>query len=274
MDAFYASVKIEDNNNLPIEVSKQIHKIWLKYTDEIYCISSDECYLDVTSSQHLFGGYQNIAKEIKEEIENKLNITCSIGVGYCMMAAKIASEEKKPNGYFEILNREELVTLIKDRHVSIVPCIDNKKINLLAQRGLSKVIHIYEYEALCRKILGDELFELVTGIDKREITKKRPPKSIVRELTLSENTQSLEEMTSILKLLSEEVSDELLFKKIFAKTITLKVRYKDMKLVTRTKTVSPTNLNFDIFKVVSSLLDTLNPKEVRLLGISVSKFEK
>lgn len=255
------------------EASRQIHKIWLNYTDEIEYISLDEGYLDVTTSHHLFGGASNIAMEIKKLTEEKLNLTCSIGVGYCMMAAKIASEEKKPNGYFEILTANSLMNLIQDRSVFVIPGLGNKKVNLLAQRGLSKVKHLYENEALCKKILGDEIVNLAKGIDERDVTLNKPSKSIGKEVTLSENIKNIEEMASILKLLSKEVSDELLFKEIFAKTITLKVRYKDMKLVTRSKTISPTNLNFDIFKVVANLLDSLNPKEVRLLGVSASNFE-
>ena len=76
------------------EASAEVHKIMSEYTDKIEFVSLDEGYMDVTGSEFLFGSAEGIAKEIKRRVFETLNVTCSVGVGYSMMSAKCASEEK------------------------------------------------------------------------------------------------------------------------------------------------------------------------------------
>ena len=102
------------------EASGQVHEIWGKYTDLVEYISLDEGFLDVTASMNLFGGAAKIGHEIKEKVKERTGLTCSVGVGYSMMSAKLASEEKKPDGFFEILTPEALKNLILDRNVRII----------------------------------------------------------------------------------------------------------------------------------------------------------
>ena len=117
------------------EVSDQIHKIWDSYTDQVEHISLDEGFLDVTGSAALFGGAKSVGLAIKERTKAETGLTCSVGIGYSMMAAKLASEEKKPDGFFEIPSPEALKTLILDRGVRIIYGVGPKTAEALQRAG-------------------------------------------------------------------------------------------------------------------------------------------
>ena len=84
------------------QASSQVHRIMADYTDQIEFVALDEGYLDITASLALFGGAARIGQDIKRRVWEETKLTCSIGIGYNMMAAKLASEEKKPDGFFVI----------------------------------------------------------------------------------------------------------------------------------------------------------------------------
>ena len=101
-------------------VSQQLHAIWNRYASALEAIAFDEAYLDVTDRAGDFEGAREIGREIKRRIREELALSCSVGVAYSKTAAKIASEEKKPDGYFEIPTPEAFVSLIIDRDVRIL----------------------------------------------------------------------------------------------------------------------------------------------------------
>ena len=101
------------------EASNRIHEIWRTYTDMIQYISLDEGFLDITGSAALFGGTKNIGLAIKARTKTETGLTCSVGIGYSLMSAKLASEEKKPDGFFEIPDAKALKALIIDRKVAL-----------------------------------------------------------------------------------------------------------------------------------------------------------
>ena len=78
------------------QASEQVHEIWSDYTDLVEYISLDEGFLDVTCSMKVFGGAAKIGHEIKRRVNEQTGLTCSVGIGYSLMSAKLASEEKKP----------------------------------------------------------------------------------------------------------------------------------------------------------------------------------
>ena len=95
-------IYMHPNGHKYAEASEQIHEICDRYTDLIQYYSLDEGSLDVTGSMALFGGASKIGHELKERIKECTGLTCSVGIGYSIMSAKLASEEKKPDGFFEI----------------------------------------------------------------------------------------------------------------------------------------------------------------------------
>lgn len=102
------------------DASAIIHKVMLKYTDAIEFVALDEGYMDVTHSLRIFGDAQKIGRQLKKEIFDAVGVSCSVGISYCMLGAKLASEEKKPDGFFVISTPDELVNLIRSRQVGAV----------------------------------------------------------------------------------------------------------------------------------------------------------
>ncbi len=254
--------------------SEKIHKIMASYTDIIEYVSLDEGYMDVTASVKLFGSAENIARELKQRILDETGLTCSVGIGYSKTAAKTASEEKKPDGFFVIPNREFYVNLIKDRSISVLPGVGKKTAQRLLEMG---VVTVYDLISLNDKSLdflgvnGKEILLHARGIDEREVIPNEEAKSVGKEYTFQSDLTDREEISHILHYISREVSYHLKSKELEGKTITLKVKFSDMKQITRSKTAEYTNSAKKICEGATELLSkTELKKPVRLVGISVS----
>ena len=98
-------------------VSAELHKIWNDYASASEYVALDEAYLDVTETAGTVERAREFAQEIKRRVLEEQKLTCSVGLAYSKTAAKTASEEKKPNGYFEILTPDEFTNLLSERDV-------------------------------------------------------------------------------------------------------------------------------------------------------------
>lgn len=253
--------------------SEQIHEIWSKYTDIVEYISLDEGYMDVTGSARMFGGASSIAHEIKRRTLEGTGLTCSVGVGYSLMSAKLASEEKKPDGYFEIENAAALRALIIDRPVRIIWGVGQKTADVLNKAGIQTVRDIYNNRDRVISLLGNQgrkILELADGVDNREVVPYTEAKSIGKEHTFQEDITDFDYLRDALLLMAKELSFELHEQGIFSSTITLKITYANMRSITRSKTGEPTNRADEIYSTVKSLLDALDKRPIRLVGISLS----
>ena len=101
-------------------VSHQLREIWRSYAAAMETIALDEAYLDVTEQAGNWEGAREIAQLIKRRTREELHLSCSVGLAYSKTAAKTASEEKKPDGYFEILSPKAFTDLIADRDVQVL----------------------------------------------------------------------------------------------------------------------------------------------------------
>jgi len=255
------------------EASKQVHAIWAEYTDICEYVSLDEGFLDVTDSAHAFGGAEAICHEIKRRTREEVGLTCSVGVGYSMMAAKLASEEKKPDGFFEILTPEDLQALILDRSVRIIYGVGPKTAEELKRLGITTVRQICENPQGVEAMLGShgkQIVELARGIDRRRVTVYTEAKSIGTEQTFQQDTMDFDYLRYALFLDAQKLSTDIQRKGVYAQTITLKVTYGDMKAITRSKTGDATDQAADIYETVAVLLDKIEKRPVRLIGISLS----
>ena len=181
--------------------SQHVHKIWSDYTDICEYISLDEGFLDITGTTHSFGSPSDIANAIKRRTMEQVGLTCSIGVGYSMMSAKLASEEKKPNGYFEIPTPLDLKNLIIDRNVRIIYGVGAKTAEKLQEVGITTVRQIYENPQGVIALLGNQgrqIIELAEGVDKRKVTPYSEIKSIGTEQTFQQDTTDFEYMKDVL----------------------------------------------------------------------------
>ena len=261
------------------QVSDALHVIWGDFTNAIEFVSLDEGYLDVTGSLHIFGGAKRIAEMIKSRTRDELGLTCSVGVGYSLSSAKLASEEKKPNGYFEIPDDTFYRNLIIDRDVRILFGVGVKSAAQLRELGIVTVRDLLRAQDIVRSNFGShgqQMLEMARGIDPREVTPfyESEMKSLGREQTFPQDVTDYRILQGLLRAFAKEISDKLIASGLFAQTVTLKITYGSMKSITRTKSGEPTNRAADIYTAAAALLDAIERKPIRLAGVSTSHFSK
>lgn len=195
------------------EASRQVHAIMEAYTDCIEFLSLDEGYMDVTGSERFFGKAEDIARAIQKEVFETVGTTCSVGVGYNMLSAKLASEEKKPRGFFVIDSPAAFCALMAERPVGILYGVGAKTEARLRRLGIRTVAELANADPLRLSSLGNmaaELQNYARGIDHRQVTPNAPPKSIGKETTFPTDVTDMQILQDTLLLLSRMVSDRLL----------------------------------------------------------------
>lgn len=259
------------------EASNQIHEIMLKYTDCIEFVALDEGYMDVTGSLRLFGDAETIGRQLKKEIFERVGVTCSVGISYCMMAAKLASEEKKPDGFFVIPNPDALVELIRERPVGVISGIGAKTAEKLKQMGILTVDDLLKtpIERLdAFGVAGREMLKLASGMDDREVVANAAAKSIGREHTFQYDIEKLDALEDTLLLLARDVSLRAKRQGVWGRTVTLKVKFSNMKSITRSKSGDAVNSAKEIYSCAAELLKKEKlVQKVRLIGVSLSNLQ-
>ena len=258
------------------QVSQRIHNIFQLFTKIIEPLSLDEAYLDVTDATFCSGSATRIAEQIKREIKTQTGLTASAGVSFNKFLAKIASDMDKPNGLFVIKpdRAEEFVAGLAIRKFhGIGPATEEKMKSLgiatgqdLRQRTLEELLHFFGKA-------GHYYYAIARANDPRQVNPDRIRKSLGKEITFIEDLDDILEMTSRLEILSEQVADILHKRNLKARTVTLKVKYADFTLITRSRTESVAfNAYTSICNMVCELLTKTEAKKrkVRLLGVSVS----
>ncbi|MFC1522002.1 DNA polymerase IV [Elusimicrobiota bacterium] len=258
------------------EVSEELHSIFDDFTCCVEPISIDEAFLDITGSFHLFGTPLQTCLKIKERIREQLRLTASIGLAPIKMAAKIASDLKKPDGMVEV-TQEGLLEFLWPLSIRKIWGLGKKTEEALVDAGIRTIGDIAAKKPQeLTKILGSNGFhfwQLANGIDDREVYDGEETKSISNETTFGEDTDDEQFILSRLLGLCEKVSLRLRREQFKGKTITLKIRLKGFKTYTRASTLSlSTNFTDTIYKEIKKLYLNFPMRDtmVRLVGVKVS----
>ena len=256
------------------KVSEQLHQIWNAYASKSEYLALDEAYLDVTDTAVTFEKACEFAKIIKKRTKDELHLNCSIGVAYSKTAAKTASEEKKPDGYYEIPTPEDYVNLIIDRDVRVLYTVGSKTAAKLHSEGIRTVRDIQNNQEKVVELLGKQgwwLTRLARGIDDSKVTPYKPEdaKSISREITFQENVNDFSFLKDVLVLLAISVERRARRSGLFGKGVTLKITYADMKSITRSKTIESSRSADKIYEQALLLLDRVPHKTIRLIGVGI-----
>ena len=256
------------------EVSDQVHEILLSYTDQIEFVALDEGYLDITGSTRLFGTPEKIGREIRQRVFDTTGLTCSVGIGYNKMTAKLGSEEKKPNGYFAIPTPKDFVNLVIDRDVRVLYTVGAKTAEKLHEAGIYTVRDIQNNEEKVQKLLGKQgrwLCAMAQGHDDSRVTPYKPEdaKSISREVTFQENVNDFVFLKDALVLLAISVERRAERYGLYGKGVTLKITYADMKGITRSKVIETSRSAVKIYKAAASLLEKVPHEKLRLIGVGI-----
>ncbi|MBR2539376.1 MAG: DNA polymerase IV [Mogibacterium sp.] len=256
------------------KVSAQLHEIWNTYASAAEYIALDEAYLDVTEQAVDLDGARRIAHLIKQRTLDEVGLTCSVGVAYSKTAAKTASEEKKPDGYFEIPTQQDFVDLIIDRKVRVLYTVGERTAAKLNRIGIYTVRDIQNREEDVIRQLGKQgvwITQLARGIDDRKVVAYRPEdaKSLSREITFQEDVDNYQLLDDVLLLLALSVDNRAKRHGLHGKGVTLKLTYADMKNITRSRLLNSTDSPAVIYQETSRLLEQVNHDPVRLVGAGI-----
>ena len=255
-------------------VSDALHVIWGDYAAALESVAYDEAYLDVTARAKDFDGAREIAREIKRRTREELGLSCSVGVAYSKTAAKTASEEKKPNGYFEILTPEAFTALMSGRDVRELYTVGKKTAEKLHRSGIRTVRDITLRSGEVVSLLGKQgqwLVSLASGIDDRPVTPYRPEdaKSIGREVTFQKDVDNYALLSDVLLLLALSVDRRAKRVGLHGKGVSLKITYADMKSISRSQLVFSTDSPLEIYRTAARLLGSVEHRPARLVGVSI-----
>jgi DNA polymerase-4 len=258
-------------------LSKQICKIFYDFTPEIEQISLDEAFLDVTGSISLFGSAEKIGSEIKSRIKKELGLTASVGIAPNKFLAKLASDLDKPDG-FVVITEENKQKILDPLAVSKIWGIGKVTNNALQEKGIHTIERLRKTPLeILKSIFGnqaEDIIELAQGIDDRPVEPDREAKSMSAEETFAEDIIDKDFLLKVLFGQVEEVAQRLRADGVEGKTITLKLRYKDFKTITRSHSfAAPTNVTKILWEEAKEVFEDwykTSPKELRLLGFGVA----
>lgn len=257
------------------ELSNRIKAIFFDYTDLVEPLSLDEAYLDVTENKKGNPSASLIAKEIRRKIFDSTGLTASAGISINKFIAKIASDYNKPNGQ-KTVNPEEVSEFLENLEirrfygVGKVTAEKMYRLGIFTGRDLKEKSEEFLNQHFGKS--GKFYYQVVRGIHLSEVKPSRMRKSLGAERTFEENISSEIFMLERLESISEEIQRRLSKNRVAGKTVTLKIKYSDFSLQTRSKTLSYFISSKDlILEVAKELLYQEKMKNsVRLLGITLS----
>jgi DNA polymerase-4 len=266
------------------ECSEKVYKVLTAFSPQVEMASIDEAYLEMTGTARLHGPPMKAAHKLHHRMKEETQLNCSIGIGSSRLIAKVSSAQAKPNGVLWIVPGEE-AKFLAPLDVREIPGVGKVMESHLHALGIKKVGDLARLEeselgerfgkwglALAGKARGEDAggwFDTEVGAD-------ISAKSISHEHTYNEDTADANQLEATLMRLSEMVGRRLREANFYARTIQLKLRYKDFSTITRAHTLpAATQLDGEIFEQARTLFrrNWKAGREVRLLGVQASSFE-
>lgn len=260
-------------------VSREIMSILQVFTDLVEPVSIDEAFLDVTQNKSGIPFASQVARQIKDGIEEATSLTASAGVGPNKFIAKIASDMNKPDG-LTVIPPEGVEVLLRGLPIRKVPGIGRVTEEKMKSMGINTVGDL-------RKVPKDELvtvfgkvgawyYLLARGDDDREVQVERVRKSIGSESTFEKDLCDTADMITALRRIAGQVEKRMVKAQVRGRTVTLKVTYADFKKITRSKSFDHVIGNAELlYEAAAQLLEFagFGDGRVRLLGITVSNLD-
>jgi DNA polymerase-4 len=258
------------------EASRAVRALMDELTPQIEPLSLDEAFLDLTGTARLHGAppaimLARLAKRMKEE----LGLSGSIGLSHNKFLAKVASDLDKPRG-FSVIGKAETVAFLKPKPVRLIWGIGPATQASLDKAGINTIgdLHRWEKDQLMDRFgqTGERLWHLARGEDFRRISPNAPVKSISKETTFFEDTSDPDVLDGHLWRLSEQVSARAKAKDKAGRVVTLKLKTKAFKTITKRQSLhQPTQMADTIYRVARSLYDAAgHTGPFRLIGVGIS----
>src|ERR1700681_3107661 len=259
-------------------ISQQIREIFAEHTPIIEPLSLDEAYLDVTENLQNIALARDVALAIRAKIKEVTGLNASAGISYNKFLAKLASDHRKPNGQYVItpeMGPAFVEALPVGKFHGIGPATSAKMNSLGLYTGLDMRNQSLEFMQANFGKAGGYYYWISRGVDNREVRADRIRKPVGAENTFFTDLIEFEAMVSELQPLIDKVWRHCEDKGTRGRTVTLKVKFADFELISRSRIVAGImGSSSDLANVTVELLRTLFPmkKAVRLLGVSVSGF--
>jgi DNA polymerase IV len=261
-------------------VSQQIRAIFASYTDLVEPLSLDEAYLDVTQDRLGLGSARAIAEDIRRRIREEVGLTASAGVSYCKFIAKLASDYRKPDGLTVITPErgpQFVGSLPVGRFHGVGPVTARKMEGLGIFTGAD--LQAWSLAALEVQFgsSGSWYYRICRGIDEREVKPDRPYKSVSAERTFDEDLLDLPRLGLELERIAGYAWDRVTRAEVVGRTVTLKVKFADFTMITRSRSFPVPLPDLAAFNVAGQLLlSGLQPlkKGIRLLGLGLNNLSE
>ncbi|HLW85924.1 MAG TPA: DNA polymerase IV [Candidatus Sulfotelmatobacter sp.] len=266
------------------DCSEKVHEVLCAFSPQVEMASIDEAYLDMTGTARLHGPPLKAAHTLHQRMKAETLLNCSVGIGSSRLIAKVSSGQAKPNGVLWIVPGEEAKFLapLDVREIPGVGKVMESHLHALGIRKVADLAKLEEHEledrfgkwglALAGKARGED----AGGWFDTEVGEDTGAKSISHEHTYNEDTADVAQLEATLMRLAEMVGRRLREASLHARTVQLKLRYKDFTTITRAHTLpAPTQLDTEIFEQIRALFRNNWKKgmQVRLLGVQTSQFE-
>lgn len=258
------------------EVSAEIRRIFLCFTDLVEPLSLDEAYLDVTENRFGVGSATLLAREIKRRILKTTGLTASAGVSVNKFLAKIASDCMKPDGLY-VVPPEDAEAFVESLEIERFWGVGRVTAEKMHRLGIHTGADLKKFKEadLVRYFgkMGRTYYMNARAIDDRSVEPDRERKSLGAETTFSEDTDDREALSCVISEIAEEVWGRAIAKAILGRTLTIKIKYADFDLITRRRTLPCAITEFDVFLNTAldlfGLIDT-SRKKIRLVGLILS----
>ncbi len=258
------------------EASRAVRALMDELTPQIEPLSLDEAFLDLTGTTRLHGAPPAIMlARLVKRMKDELGLSGSIGLSHNKFLAKVASDLDKPRG-FSVIGRAETVDFLKPKPVRLIWGIGPATQASLDKAGIHTIgdLHRWEKDQLTERFgqTGERLWHLARGEDFRRISPNAPVKSISKETTFFEDTSDPDVLDGHLWRLSEQVSARAKAKNKAGRVVTLKLKTKAFKTITKRQSLhQPTQMADTIYRVARSLYDAAgHTGPFRLIGVGIS----
>jgi DNA polymerase-4 len=259
-------------------VSRQIHEIFSRYTDLIQPLSLDEAYLDVTANMRCLPTAWATAREIRARILEETGLTASAGISYNKFLAKLASDQRKPNGQFAVtpdIGAAWVEALPVSRFHGVGPVTAAKMQRLGIETGADLRGKSIEFLQQHFGSSAEWYFRIARGVDERPVNPNRERKSSGSETTFDADLLADADIEAGVLRQADDVWAWCERAGGFGRTITVKVKYGDFQQITRSRTQpAPVDSREALRKASLALIRSVLPtqKGVRLVGVTVSNF--
>lgn len=258
------------------EASRAVRALMDELTPQIEPLSLDEAFLDLTGTTRLHGAPPAIMlARLVKRMKDELGLSGSIGLSHNKFLAKVASDLDKPRG-FSVIGRAETVDFLRPKPVRLIWGIGPATQASLDKAGIHTIgdLHRWEKDQLTERFgqTGERLWHLARGEDFRRISPNAPVKSISKETTFFEDTSDPDVLDGHLWRLSEQVSARAKAKNKAGRVVTLKLKTKAFKTITKRQSLhQPTQMADTIYRVARSLYDAAGQTgPFRLIGVGIS----